>query len=151
MITPRSNLRASCNASSCTATFCNSDCTYLLLSIIALCASRDHQCFLQQANSKWALLVPTFLRFSYLPPSFFFLPPSNPPPIRLLRDPCFTPFDQGRLIIVSLRNRCADTVETFVFERFAYSEFRETITFVERWISLAMICLNELISVSTRN
>lgn len=62
----------------------------------------------------------------------FFLPPSNPPPIRLLRDPCFTPFDQGRLIIVSLRNRCADTVETFVFERFAYSEFRETITFVER-------------------
>lgn len=81
---PRSNLRAVGNASSCTATFCNSDSTYPLLSIIAPCASRDHQCFLQQANGKWALLKRILVSrsFNHLPP---FLRPSlhlYPSPVR---------------------------------------------------------------------
>lgn len=83
-LSPRSNLRAVGNASSCTATFCNSDSTYPLLSIIAPCASRDHQCFLQQANGKWALLKRILVSrsFNHLPP---FLRPSlhlYPSPVR---------------------------------------------------------------------
>lgn len=110
------------NASSCTATFCNSDSTYPLLSIIAPCASRDHQCFLQQANGKWALLKRIFVSRIY-----HLLSSSPPFSIRL---PSFTPppFDQGRLIILL---RCE--IDIFasrenVCQRFyRFYGFRETI------------------------
>lgn len=123
MITPRSNLRAGCNAplhapqrfATRIALIC---CSLSLLSVPRGIINAFYN--RPTVNAPYRNVSFFLSLFSRIYLCRF----SSPSPLVNLVLPSI-PSDQGRLIIASLRNRSADTV---VFERFVYCQFRETIT-----------------------